>query len=180
MLSHVAAYILLPMKRFKCAIFQAVVIALIGTAVAFVFNAFSANGISPFRKIADVPVVDDEPAGGEAGAAPEAIRVIDLDRFREIVDSHGVVIDARTAADYGEGHVPGAILLDYYEFRRNFDSVAPYLDFENEITIYCSGPVCEDSELLARELFARGYTKIMVFKGGFEAWEEAGMPVERE
>ena len=166
------------MKRFKRAVSQAVVIALFGMAIAFVFNAFSANGISPFRKIADVPVVVDEPVGGEGGAASEAIRIIDLNRFREIVDSHGVVIDARTEADYREGHVPGAILLDYYEFRRNFDSVASYLDFENAITIYCSGPLCEDSELLARELFERGYTKILVFRGGFEVWEEAGMPIE--
>ncbi len=126
-----------------------------------------------------MPVVEDVKPDEPAEAAPEAIRVIDLQRFAGVVDSGRVVIDARTAADYREGHVPGAILLDYYEFGRHIASVTPYLDFESEIAIYCSGPMCEDSELLAKELFAMGYFRILVYRGGFEGWEEAGMPVER-
>ena len=42
----------------------------------------------------------------------------------------------------------------------------------------CAGPECEDSELLARELYTMGYTNLLVFRGGYEAWTEAGLPVE--
>ena len=32
--------------------------------------------------------------------------------------------------------------------------------------------------MLARELYTLGYTKLCVFKGGIEAWTEAGLELE--
>jgi rhodanese-related sulfurtransferase len=49
---------------------------------------------------------------------------------------------------------------------------------DQEITLYCAGPECEDSELLARELYAMGYTALLLFKGGYEEWIAADLPVE--
>ena len=44
-----------------------------------------------------------------------------------------------------------------------------------------NGPVvdCDDSELLARELYSMGFSRLFVYKGGFEEWENSGMPVEK-
>ena len=58
------------------------------------------------------------------------------------------------------------------------DDVIPLLGFEEEFVIYCTGPLCEDSEMLARELYTLGYRKILVFRGGLERWEEDGLPLE--
>jgi rhodanese-related sulfurtransferase len=165
--------ILTTMERFKYAVAQAVAVLILGFIIAFAGNAISVNGINPFRKIADVPVV---PEGIDAVTG--GIRVIGLDRVQEIVQSGAIVIDARTAGEYEEGHIPAAILVDYYEMGRYLDDVLSRISPEQEITLYCAGPDCEDSELLARELYTMGYTNLLVFKGGYEEWISAGLPVE--
>ncbi len=161
------------MERLKRAAAQAVVVIIIGFVVAFVGNALSVNGINPFRKVAVVPMVDN----GNS-VEKEGIRVISLERMQAIVESGGLVIDARTPGEYEEGHLPFAVLLDYYEMARYFDEVLALITHEQEITLYCTGPTCEDSELLARELYAMGYTNLLIFSGGYDEWVAAGLPVE--
>ncbi len=161
------------MERFKYALAQAVAVLILGFIIAFAGNAISVNGINPFRKVADIPVV-----GEDVDAVTDGIRAIGLERMREIVRSGAIVIDARTAGEYEEGHIPSAILVDYYEMGRYLDVVLPRISPEQEITVYCAGPDCEDSELLARELYTMGYTNLRVFKGGYEEWIAAGLPVE--
>ncbi len=146
---------------------------LIGAAVGLIFNGFSVNGINPLRKIADVPVITDSEA-----AEAEGIRYVAIDRVQELIESGHTVIDARSAADFDGGHIPGAILVDYYDLGHYLDDLLPRLSRGEDIVIYCSGPSCDDSELLARELFALGYTKVLVFKGGIEEWEETGLPLQ--
>ena len=108
----------------------------------------------------------------------EGIKVIGIERFRELLDSGAVVLDARTASEYEAEHIPGALLCDYYEIGRYIDCVTDNISPYEEFVIYCTGPDCEDSEMLARELYAMGYRKVLVFKGGIEEWIDSGMPVE--
>ena len=162
------------MNKLKQAIIQAIVIAVVASIVAFAHNAFSVNGINPFRKIKDVPVLRDE-----AHEIAEGISIIDIEKARAIVEAAGLVIDARTAAEYAEGHLPGALLVDYYDMGRYLGAVLLLLSPELEIMLYCAGVDCEDSELLAREHFMMGYKKLAVFRGGYEEWIEAGLPIEQ-
>lgn len=171
------------MERLKYAAAQAAVILMLGVIVAFTHNAVSVNGINPFRKIADVPVVDestgDEPINADHDDAAAAITVIGLERMKEIVAHGSCIFDARTADEYEAGHIPSAVLVDYYEMGRYLDAVLACVTPDQQITLYCTGPECEDSELLARELYVMGYTNLLVFKGGYEVWTEAGLPVEK-
>ncbi|MCK4236285.1 MAG: rhodanese-like domain-containing protein [Candidatus Krumholzibacteria bacterium] len=162
------------MNRLKSAILQAVAVAVLGGIVAFAHNAFSVNGIDPFRKVNDVPVID-EPGTEEQ----EGVRFITLDDVRAHIDQGGLLIDSRTEDEYVEGHIPGAVLVDYFEMGRYLDDVLPTLSQYQVIAIYCAGPDCEDSELLAREFFMMGFTKLLVYRGGIEQWEETGLPVEK-
>lgn len=170
---HGGRVILTAMERLKYAAAQAVVVLILGFVFAFAHNGVSVNGIDPFRKIADVPVLQEHNNTGTGG-----IRIIGLERIQKIVDSGGMVIDARTPGEYEDGHIPSAILLDYYEMARYLDGVLPLIEPGTEIALYCTGPTCEDSELLARELYAMGYTNLLVFKGGYEEWVAADLPVE--
>ena len=43
------------MKTARSAIVQLAAVSIIGTVVAFTFNAFSVNGINPLRKTVEVP-----------------------------------------------------------------------------------------------------------------------------
>lgn len=166
------------MKRLKGAILQALAVVVIGAVVAFAHNAIDVNGINPFRKINDVPVVENRVPEEETNET-EGIRFVTLGGFRELLEAGRTVIDARTAGEYEEGHVPGAVLLDYYEMGSYLQEVLSGLSMDEEIIFYCAGPECKDSELLARELYMMGFTKLLVFRGGWEEWEAAGLAVER-
>ncbi len=162
------------MKTLRSAILEAVAIVVVAAAIGFAFNSFSRNGINPFRMPVTVPVGADSSGVGEEG-----IRIVDLDEARRLVESGATVIDARRKDEYDEGHIPGAMLFDYYDMGTYRDRVLAVISNEFEIMVYCSEPTCDDSELLAKELYALGFTKLLVFKGGFEEWSAAGLPVER-
>jgi rhodanese-related sulfurtransferase len=161
------------MKNTRDAILQALVILAASAVVGFAFNAASRNGIDPFKRPAAVPVVSD---GTESEA--DGIRIITLDEVRRLIEEGTRIVDARRKAEYDEGHIPGALLLDYYDMGTYMDQVLPLLSDEQEIVVYCSEVSCDDSELLARELYLLGFKKMLVFKGGFAEWSAAGLPIE--
>jgi rhodanese-related sulfurtransferase len=47
------------------------------------------------------------------------------------------------------------------------------------LIVYCQGGDCESSKDLAYRLKGLGYLNIRHFTGGFEEWEEAGMPIQK-
>jgi rhodanese-related sulfurtransferase len=49
---------------------------------------------------------------------------------------------------------------------------------ENEIITYCACPADEAATLAARELLANGFKRVRVLKGGWNAWLQAGGPVQ--
>jgi rhodanese-related sulfurtransferase len=165
--------------KIKSTITQAAAIVLIGAVAGMINNAFSVNGIDPFRKL-DAPVFDRaETEAAESGREErDGICFVSLDEFREFVETGAPVLDARTSDEYEAGHIPGAMLCDYFELGYYLDIVLPRLNPDEEIGIYCTGPSCDDSEMLARELYAMGYKRLCVFSGGMEEWIEAGLPVE--
>ena len=161
------------MKLLRAAILEAMIVVAAGAIVAFSHNAFSVNGINPFRKVIDIPVVEES-----AGSRIEGIRIVDLEAMLEAADRGANIIDARTRFEYESGHIPGAILLDYYDMGHYLDRVLSMLDPEKETIIYCYGPDCDDAELLAREFYALGFTNLLVYRGGFEEWEDSGRMIE--
>lgn len=162
------------MKIIKVAILQTIALVALALVVGFAFNSFSRNGIDPFKERGKGPAASDS-----TRAPDEGIRVVTIEEARHVVESGMAVIDARREEDYAEGHLPGAMLLDYYDMGKYRDQVLPRLSQDQTIMVYCSEPTCEDSELLANELFLLGYTKLLVFKGGYAEWSAAGFPIER-
>ena len=109
-------------------------------------------------------------------------REIGLDEFQAFASGRrGLVIDARLASSYGEGHVPGAINLS----RANFDSDYRALNGQlssrkaEAIAVYCSDADCPDSELVADALGALGFQRLLVYKEGWEEWSQSGLPQEK-
>ncbi len=95
-------------------------------------------------------------------------------------DTRYLFIDARNEAHYAEGHIPGALLVDHYYKSQYLPDVLPIVECAEKVIIYCNGGDCEDSVLVGVDLLEEGVpsAKICLFKGGWEAWEEAGLPVE--
>ncbi len=85
-----------------------------------------------------------------------------------------VLLDVRTADEYAQGHLPGALLIDV-----NTDTFATaarrLIPLEKVVAVYCrSGRRSKRAaELLAKE----GYVALNL-KGGITAWLQEGRPVE--
>jgi rhodanese-related sulfurtransferase len=103
---------------------------------------------------------------------------INTEDVKELMKKDALILDARTADFYHEGHLPGALLLDFYNMDMYWDEVRPKLDRYAIYVIYCNGGDCEDSQLLATQLINEGYYEPRVYKGGYEKWVELGNPIE--
>lgn len=101
----------------------------------------------------------------------------DVQGFSELVaDSNVVVLDVRTAAEFAEGHIKGAILID--QGQSDFvEKVKDALPIEKKIAVYCRSG--RRSANAAGKLADVGY-KCINLKGGIIAWKEADMPVTKE
>lgn len=91
-------------------------------------------------------------------------------------------IDARDPELYAKGHITGSSLLYVYDQSAYLGEVEAAIEAKQPIAlvVYCKGKECTDSHHLAQDLEARGYGNILVYKGGFEEWYEAGLPIEGE
>jgi len=97
-----------------------------------------------------------------------------VEGFAELIaDSSVVILDVRTAAEYAEGHINGAILID--QGQSDFvDKAKGELPIDKKIAVYCRSG--RRSANAAGKLANVGY-KCVNLKGGITAWKDAGMPV---
>ena len=99
---------------------------------------------------------------------------VDVDGFAEMMaDSSVVVLDVRTAVEYAEGHIEGAINID--QGQNDFiEKARAALPADKKIAIYCRSG--RRSANAAGRLAAEGYQCVNL-KGGIIAWKEAGKAV---
>lgn len=101
----------------------------------------------------------------------------DVQGFSELITNPGVVLlDVRTADEYAEGHIEGAVLIDQKQddFVEKAKAVLP---IDKTIAIYCRSG--RRSANAAGKLADAGY-KCVNLKGGVIAWKEAGKPVSTD
>lgn len=99
---------------------------------------------------------------------------VDVNGFAELMaDSNVVVLDVRTASEFAESHIEGAINLD--QAQSDFmEKAQAALPVEKKIAIYCRSG--RRSANAAGRLADVGY-KCVNLKGGIIAWKEADKPV---
>ena len=84
-----------------------------------------------------------------------------------------MILDVRTPEEFSQGHIEGAVLLNYYspDFRDRFAA----LDRGATLFVYCrSGTRPSHVLALADSL---GFQRIFELRGGILAWKGAGMPL---
>jgi rhodanese-related sulfurtransferase len=101
----------------------------------------------------------------------------DVQGFAELVaDTNVVVLDVRTVAEFTEGHIDGAILID--QGQSDFvEKAKATLPIDKKISVYCRSG--RRSANAAGKLADIGY-KCVNLKGGIIAWKDAGKPVVTE
>ncbi len=105
------------------------------------------------------------------------VRTIDVASFvAELHASIGrVVIDVRTAEEFAQGHIHGAVLLDFrsLEFDRGLQQIGP----NKKYAIYCRSG--NRSGQAADAMRALGFGDVVDLDGGIVAYEAAGYSVVR-
>jgi rhodanese-related sulfurtransferase len=86
-----------------------------------------------------------------------------------------IVLDVRTPGEFAKGHIPEAMLIDYYS--RTFRSELDKLDHSKPVFVYCASGGRSSSA--ARILAELGFREVYDLRGGFDAWTKAGKPVTR-
>lgn len=84
------------------------------------------------------------------------------------------VLDVRTAEEFAEGHVPGAINIPLQELQSRSAELAALKDREFAVICAVGGRSSSATGLLHRQ----GYSGARNVAGGTQAWEAAGYPLE--
>jgi rhodanese-related sulfurtransferase len=109
--------------------------------------------------------------------AKSRVKQIDIDGYRtmrEAGEPH-VLVDVREDHEWAAGHAGGAVHLGKGIIERDIDAKVPYK--HTRLVLYCGGGY--RSALAADNLQKMGYTDVISLDGGWKAWQQAGLPMEK-
>jgi len=107
--------------------------------------------------------------------AKSRIRQVDVAEYRKMPRSGHLLIDVREDNEFAAGHAAGAIHLGKGIIERDIETKVP--DKATTMVLYCGGGF--RSALAADALQKMGYHNAISLDGGWRAWNEAGLPVEK-
>jgi rhodanese-related sulfurtransferase len=85
-----------------------------------------------------------------------------------------VLVDARRAAAYEAGHIPGAVSLPFPELERRIAEFSRQHAPTQPLVIYCESLDCPDAHAEAAALAAQyGYGNVREMPGGYAEWRQA-------
>ncbi len=84
-----------------------------------------------------------------------------------------VVLDVRTAEEFDEGHIAGAVNVSHDEIEDNIAKLAPYKD--KIVVVHCrSGRRAASAE---SDLLSSGFKKLRHLDGDMNDWQAAKLPL---
>lgn len=110
----------------------------------------------------------------DAKSRVQEIDIAQYGRLRAEGVEH-VLIDTREDSEWAAGHASGAIHLGKGIIERDIEARVPRKDAQ--LVLYCGGGY--RSALAADALRSMGYTNAISLDGGWRAYQEAGLPVEK-
>jgi len=121
---------------------------------------------------------DTAEASSEADGAPSVsgISTISVDEAAALTTDPPadlVVLDVRTPEEFAEGHLEGAVLVDFYD--ADFADQLAALDPDVPYLVYCRSGNRSGQTLSVMEQL--GFSSVVDVDGGIVAWTSAGLPV---
>jgi len=142
-----------------------------------VLLAMVVNLVHPKR----IPWVENWGGRTEAQAVAEQMPLIQLsDMLTFLRNGSRLFVDARPAEEYARAHLPGAVSLPFQTLGKYPAVVAQVLASDKPPVLYCTGPECDDSLLLAIHLRKLGRKDVSVFIGGIKLWQSELLSTEGE
>ena len=93
---------------------------------------------------------------------------------KQLIDDSADVIIIDVSPIYAAGHLPGAV--NYYVGDGSLDAAIPTLDKDATYLVYCHAESA--SRQGAQKLVDAGFTNVYRLEGEYEAWVDAGYPIE--
>lgn len=122
---------------------------------------------------------DFRPTASAAGsAAPRAggVQHLGAAEWKAALDQKkGLIVDVRTAGEYGRAHLAGSSLVDISDpkFAQKLDKMQK----NRPVFVYCA--TGSRSAAAAKQMARMGFAEVYNMQGGIMTWLQAGLPVER-
>ncbi len=107
--------------------------------------------------------------------AKSRVKELDIEQYKTLPAVDHVLIDVREDNEWQAGHAAGATHLAKGIIERDIEVTVP--DHDQKIVLYCGGGY--RSALAADALQKMGYTNVWSLDGGWRAWNEAQLPIEK-
>lgn len=107
--------------------------------------------------------------------AKSRVKEVNIDQYQKMPKGSHVLIDTREDREWDAGHAAGAVHLSKGIIERDIESEVP--DKSTTLVLYCGGGF--RSALVADALQKMGYTNAISLDGGWRAWNQAGLPIEK-
>jgi rhodanese-related sulfurtransferase len=109
--------------------------------------------------------------------AKSRVQEIDIEQYRQMKQTgeDHLLVDVREESEWAAGHAAGALHLGKGIIERDIETKVP--DRDKKLVLYCGGGF--RSALAADNLKKMGYTNAISLDGGWRAYSESGLPVER-
>jgi rhodanese-related sulfurtransferase len=99
---------------------------------------------------------------------------LSVSEFSSKVTEAGIItLDVRTPGEFNEGHIAGAILVDFQS--GNFESEIATLDKSKTYAVYCRSG--SRSGQAVKIMSDAGFTNLYNLNGGVIDWANAGLPL---
>ena len=147
------------------------------TTLMFVSFITLACNQSPKTKTTKTTVVKKIQAAAPKQAAGQVIELLGPAEFQKQIQASGVqLVDVRTAREFQQGHIKGAIFYDFYK-KNSFMTNMNTLDKSKPVYIYCLTGA--RSRSTAQKLKRNGFSKIYDLKNGVKSWYRSGLKLVR-
>ena len=109
--------------------------------------------------------------------AKSRVKEIDIEQYRKMqaAGEPHLLVDVREDNEWAAGHAAGAVHLGKGIIERDIEGKVP--DKGTRLVLYCGGGF--RSALAADNLQKMGYADAISLDGGWKAWQQAGLPIER-
>lgn len=109
--------------------------------------------------------------------AKSRIREMTVDELRQrrAAGTNFILVDVREESEWAAAHAAGAVHIGKGVIERDIEAKVPNPDAE--LVLYCGGGF--RSALAADTLQKMGYSKVWSLAGGWRAYQEAALPVEK-
>jgi rhodanese-related sulfurtransferase len=89
--------------------------------------------------------------------------------------SDWLILDVRSAQEYQQGHVPGAINIAHTDISQQVDQLLPFKD--NTIVLYCRSGYRANKA--ATVLLGMAFSKLKHLDGDMLEWQKSGAPIKK-